>query len=179
MRSNHDCLLTSSNTVIKDNPLLNCRINGLEYRSPVVIILDKNLSVSINSKIFNKTLKNKIIIFYNKPNLKKIKYLKKRKVILIRSSLNSDNNLNLLKVLLKIKKLGFSRVFIECGEMLATNFFKNNLVNDFKLFISNHILKKNGSGSIKKYFRTFLKNKKYIIGKVNLFGEQLISFKVK
>ena len=29
MRSNHDCIITSSKTIIDDNPRLTCRINGL------------------------------------------------------------------------------------------------------------------------------------------------------
>ena len=40
MRSNHDCIMTSCKTIIKDNPILTCRINGLENRSPSRIILD-------------------------------------------------------------------------------------------------------------------------------------------
>ena len=39
-RSNHDCIVTSSNTVIEDNPKLDCRINGLENLTPTCIVLD-------------------------------------------------------------------------------------------------------------------------------------------
>ena len=46
-----------------------------------------------------------------------------------------------------------------------TSFFNKKLIDDFKLFISNKKFAKNGSGSIKKYFRTFLKNKKKNSGK--------------
>ena len=45
--SSHDCILTSSKTIIKDNPKLNCRINGLENKSPTRIIIDKNLKIPI------------------------------------------------------------------------------------------------------------------------------------
>jgi len=40
MRSNHDCIITSSKTIIKDNSELTCRIDGLKNRSPSRIILD-------------------------------------------------------------------------------------------------------------------------------------------
>jgi diaminohydroxyphosphoribosylaminopyrimidine deaminase / 5-amino-6-(5-phosphoribosylamino)uracil reductase len=179
MRAEHDCIITSSNTIIKDNPLLNCRINGLEDRSPVVLILDKNLKTPVNSKIFNSPKNSKVIIFYNKSNVRKIKLMNKNKVKLIKSTLNSNNKLDLTNIILKVKKLGFSRLFLECGEVLATSFLKQNLVNDFKLFISNDKLNNSGSGSIKKYFETFLKKKKYKVEKVNLFGEKLITFKLK
>jgi len=179
MRSSYDCVVTSSNTIIKDNPLLNCRIKGLESNSPTRIILDKDLNIPTYSKIINDDQNKRTIIFYNKINYKKIKFLKKKKVQLIKSTLNFNNHLNLVEVLTKIKNLGFSRVFLECGEVLATSFLKNNLVNDFKLFISNDRLNKSGTASIKKYFKTFLKKKKFIVEKVNLSGEKLISYKIK
>ena len=40
IRSNHDCIITSSKTIIDDNPKLNCRILGLENESPSRVILD-------------------------------------------------------------------------------------------------------------------------------------------
>ena len=56
---------------------------------------------------------------------------------------------------------------------------KKDLIDDFKLFISSENLGKSGSGNIKKYLRFFLKNKKKVIEKVNLYGEKLISYKLK
>ena len=50
MRSQHDCIITSSKTINKDNPQLNCRINGLERRSPARIILDKKFPIYKGSK---------------------------------------------------------------------------------------------------------------------------------
>ena len=68
---------------------------------------------------------------------------------------------------------------MECGETLASSFLNKNLVNDFKIFISDKKIGKTGSGSIRKYFNTFLKNKKPVVAKVNLYGEKLISYKIK
>ena len=63
MRSTHDVILTSSRTIKIDNPFLNCRIKGLEKASPVKIILDKNLSISIKSNVIKNSSNNKTIIF--------------------------------------------------------------------------------------------------------------------
>ena len=73
MRSIHDCILTSSETIIKDNPMLNCRIKGLESRSPSLVILDRKLRVSHKSKVFKNMTNRKIFIFYNIKNLKRLK----------------------------------------------------------------------------------------------------------
>jgi diaminohydroxyphosphoribosylaminopyrimidine deaminase/5-amino-6-(5-phosphoribosylamino)uracil reductase len=58
MRSNHDCILTSVQTVIADNSNLTCRVKGLEKNSPLRIILDKNLHIPINSNIIKSSHKN-------------------------------------------------------------------------------------------------------------------------
>ena len=62
---------------------------------------------------------------------------------------------------------------------LTTNFLRRNLVDDLNLFMSNKNLGKNGKNNIKKQLKLFLKNKKGINEKVNLFGEKLITYKIK
>ena len=178
MRSSHDCIMTSSKTIIKDNPRLTCTINGLENRSPSRIIFDNKLETQIKSKIIKESTNYRTIIFYNKINKNKIKLLSKLKIKLFKIPLDIDGNLDLKKSLIKAKELGFSRILIETGIKLTTNFLKKNLIDDFRLFISNENIGKNGSGNIKKYLKSLLKNKKGTIDKVNLFGEKLISYKL-
>ena len=179
MRSNHDSIITSSKTINIDNPILNCRINGLEMTSPARIILDTYLNITLKSNVIKDSFKYKTIIFYNKDDNKKIKLLKKFGVKIYKISLNSNGHIDLKKALIKAKKLGFSRIFLESGIKLTTNFLKENLVNNLNIFISNKKLNKDGQGSIKKYFTTLLKKKKFKVEKVNLFDEKLISYKIK
>ena len=70
-RIQNDGILISVKTLIKDNSMLDCRIDGLGHLSPTKIILDKNLDIPLNSKIINKKSKKKILIFYNKKKIKK------------------------------------------------------------------------------------------------------------
>ena len=53
---------------------------------------------------------------------------------------------------------------------LIFDFIKNNLVNDFKLFISNKKIGRNGRNNIQDNIHLYLKKKKYIIEKVNLLN---------
>ena len=176
MRSCHDCIITSSNTIIKDNPRLNCRIDGLKNRSPSIIILDKKLETPINSKIIkNSKPYNTIIFFYNK-NKKKIEYLKKLKIKLIEMPLSNKGNFDLEKVLLQIKLLGYSRIFLESGISLIGNFLKGALINNLYIFKSSRKLGKNGSKSMKSYMNLINKNKKNQ-EKVNLFGDKLLKYR--
>ena len=179
MRASHDCIMTSSKTIMDDNPRLTCRVDGLKNRSPSRIILDKKLNLPINSKIIKESSKYKTIIFYNKINKKKIKLLKKLKIKIFWIPLNKEHNLDLEKTLIQAKKMGYSRILIESGATLAGSFLNNNLVDDFKLFISNKNLKKQGGGEVKDLLKLLLKNKKIIKEKVNLFGDKLLSYKMK
>ena len=178
LRSFHDCIITSSKTIIKDNPELTCRIEGLYHRSPSRIVLDNKLKIHVGSKIIKEASKHSTIIFYNKINREKIKLLKKLKIKTYKIPLDGNKNLDLKESLLKAKELGFSRIFIETGIKLATGFLNKKLVDDFKLFVSNKNLGKNGNGSIWKSLGSFLKNKKKIVEKVNLSGDKLISYKI-
>ena len=177
LRSSHDCLITSLNTIIKDNPLLDCRIEGMEKRSPSIIVLDKYLKIPLNSRLIKNSNKRNIYIFFNKINKNKIKNLKKLKIKLIKMPLNYNNNFDLENILIRIKKLGFSRIFIECGLKLLGNFINKNLINNLYLFISDKKLKKNGSKSINKYMKIISKHNK-TEEKVNLLGERLIKYRL-
>ena len=179
LRSSHDCLVTTYNTVKNDNPRLNCRINGLSKRSPKIVILDRNLKTSPKSKIFNKKNNNNVIIFYNRNDRAKIKKFKDLKIKLIRMNLDAKNKFNLNEILIKIRNFGYSRVFVESGMNLIFDFIKNNLVDDFKLFISNKKIGRNGRNNIKDNIHLYLRKKKYIIEKVNLFGDKLFSYRIK
>jgi hypothetical protein len=52
-------------------------------------------------------------------------------------------------------------------------------VDDFQLFISSKNLGKNGNNSFKKNMKLFFKNRKFTNEKVNLFGDKLISYRIK
>ena len=61
LRSQNQGILTSYKTINNDDPLLNCRIQGLEKFSPVKFIIDKDLKLKKKLKIFkDKKIKNYI-----------------------------------------------------------------------------------------------------------------------
>lgn len=179
IRSYHDCLISSSKTVINDNPEFTCRIEGLNHKSPSRIILDNKLKINLKSKIIEESKKYRTIIFYNKENQIKLKKLRKLRIKTFKISLNLDGDLNLNECLFKARDLGFSRIFIESGLKLTKNFLKERLVDDFKIFISDKKLKNKGGGNIKNFLNNLLKNKQGNIEKVNLLGDRLITYKLK
>ncbi len=64
LRSEINAILIGVNTHNKDNPLLNCRINGLERLCPARFIIDPNLRIKKNSKLILSAKKIKTYIFH-------------------------------------------------------------------------------------------------------------------
>lgn len=179
IRSKHDCIMTSAKTLIKDNSRLTCRISGLENTSSARIILDRKLNLPLNLKIFKNASKLRTIIFYNDYNKRKIMLLKKNKVETYKVQLDRNNNFDLNAVLTKAKKIGFYRILLEAGAMLSKSFIMQNLVDDLRIFISKDKIGKSGIINIKTFLSKKLKNKQKNTEKLNLFGDSLISYKLK
>ena len=165
LRYKYDSILTTSQTVNSDNPILDCRLNGLEKFSPKRLILDKNLIVSKVSKIINDKNNKNIIIFHSTKNISKINFFRSKGLKLIYIPLNKNNQINLKQVFKEVYNNDISSIIIEGGKILTESLIKNKLINEFYLFKSNKKLGKLGDNNIKGIERklsTVFKNKKKI-----------------
>ena len=176
LRSMYDCLISTSKSINDDDSSLDCRIEGLENKSPDLVILDRNLRLKKNLNLFKKSKNRKILLFTCSNNKRKILYLKKRgiKVFLI-NSLKSRSDFSSLFFILKNK--GYSRIFVESGLTFLNFLIKNKFLKNIYLFKSANSLKKSGinyssSNIIKKI------NLKNLIT-VNLFGDKLYKERLK
>ena len=140
IRSKYDCLVTTSKTINDDNPLLDCRIEGLEKKTPDLVIIDRHLNINKNSKVFKKK-NRKIYILTSTNNTSKKDYFKKRGVKIVQIE---DINLNIRNVFYHIKNLGFNRILIESGITFLNKAIMSNIVKNFYLFKSSRMLKSKG-----------------------------------
>jgi len=173
LRSKYNCLLTTSKTINNDNPSLDCRIEGLENKSPILVIIDRFFKIKKNLNILR--IKNrKIYIFTTAVNKSKEKFFKRKGVKIIKMS---SENIKPKKILYRIKKLGLNRILVETGSSFLCQLLKLNLVNNLFLFKSSKKLlsngKNNSSFALIKKVNIYEKNKI----KVNLDGDNL--YKVK
>lgn len=113
MRKEFDCILTSSNTVLADNPIMKHKFK---------CILDKDLKVPQSANIFQQGQ----IYLASKENTP----LK-------------NGQLDLREILETLFEKGICSVFIECGGTLAGAFLKEGLVDEVYQFIAPKILNDN------------------------------------
>jgi diaminohydroxyphosphoribosylaminopyrimidine deaminase / 5-amino-6-(5-phosphoribosylamino)uracil reductase len=173
LRSRYDCLLTTSKTINKDNPLLNCRTKGLERKSPSLIILDRYFKIKKNIKILQ-TKKRKIYIFTTIHNKLKERFFRKKGIQIIKVPLKDLEPNNLFY---KIKKLGLNRVFVESGASFLSQLVKFNIVKNLYLFKSSKKLLFDGQNNCNIIYIKKIKLSKKIKVSVNLNGDSL--YKVK
>ena len=174
LRAKSDCMLVGASTIIKDNPLLNCRISGLEKSTPDLFILDSNLILSKKLNIF-KIKNRKIFIFYNNQKAKKLNTISGIKCIHIRQK-NGKLDLNL--VFNEIAKMGYNSVLVEGGRKLNTSLFQGNAVDQLfwfkssKKYGSNGIFAIEGQNSLMKDFISKFK----LVNKQNLSDDLLKTY---
>ena len=70
LRSKTQAILTTSKTILKDNPRFTVRKKNKIIKNLNVIIIDKNLNVPLNSNLLKNLHERRVIIFTSKENLK-------------------------------------------------------------------------------------------------------------
>ncbi|MBM5781872.1 MAG: bifunctional diaminohydroxyphosphoribosylaminopyrimidine deaminase/5-amino-6-(5-phosphoribosylamino)uracil reductase RibD [Pelagibacterales bacterium] len=119
LRSINDAIVVGANTVRKDDPFLNCRIEGLEDFSPKIFVIS-------NKKDFSP----KFNIFQNQQNQPAI------------------IGGNLKEILQNICNSGLNNVLVEGGSNLATQFLKEELVDELVWIRSQKIIGNDGIPAI-------------------------------
>lgn len=130
LRAEYDAVLVGTRTALSDDPMLTCRLPGMEDRSPVRIVLDGRLQLPLTSKLAAtaKTIPTWLIC---RPD-----------VDATRAAAFVDVGMRLVKVapddngrpeigaaLRELGTLGLTRILVEGGGMLAASLLRAGLVD--------------------------------------------------
>jgi diaminohydroxyphosphoribosylaminopyrimidine deaminase/5-amino-6-(5-phosphoribosylamino)uracil reductase len=176
IRSRYNCIISTSKTINADNSLLNCRIKGLENKSPDVVIIDRFLKIKNKLQLFKNIGNRKILVFTTSQNKKKINFLKKKGLkIYILKYLNNSKDYKFF--FNELKKLQYSRILVETGLTFVNFLIKNKFLHNLFIFKSNNLLKKNGIN----YANNSQIRSIRLINRinVNLLGDNLYKIKLK
>ena len=142
LRSQNDAIMTSSNTILKDNPRMDCRLNGLEKRSPTKIILDRYLKVSSDYDIYKSPTENDIFLYsllQMDHHLTENKFVKK---VQVDEKLNDKDFFNF--IFRDLANKGINNLLIETGSIINTLLLSLNLVDELVIFRSGSIIGNDG-----------------------------------
>ena len=138
LRSEVMSILVGINTVIKDNPMLDCRLeNG---KNPIRIIVDTTLKIPIDSKIVSSSKSIRTIVVTTKnANRNVMKLLEDKGVEIL--TVNLKNNLVDLKEMInKLGELNIDSILIEGGSSLNFSAINENIVDKIQVYVAPIIL---------------------------------------
>ena len=133
-RALNSAIFTSSKTVLYDNPQMTVRDNNLIkkiIKQPDLAVIDRNLEIPINSKIFKD--KSRLIYIFTSRTRSSKKY--KSNVILVKVS-SRNNLLDINECLEYLAKQDVNNVFLESGSRLMSSFLKDDFIDELLLYLS-------------------------------------------
>ena len=142
LRLKSQAILTTSKTILKDNPRFTVRKKDKILKNMNVVIIDKNLNTPLKSKLLKNLHEKRIIIFTAKNN-DKSKQLKQLGCEIIKMKIE-NKKLNLKKIFSYLYKLKISDLFVEAGGVLFADLIKNNLVDELHLFKAPFLIGEDG-----------------------------------
>ncbi len=136
-RAQASVILTGIGTVLKDNPRLNCRLDGIK-KQPTRVIVDSKLNTPVDAKLFevegdvciavaNTTIANaRNSIFSGKAKIKEFG--------------NDKGQVDLTQLLKWLTENEANEVFVEAGPQLVGSLFTEKLVDELILYVAPSLL---------------------------------------
>jgi diaminohydroxyphosphoribosylaminopyrimidine deaminase/5-amino-6-(5-phosphoribosylamino)uracil reductase len=128
LRSSMNSVMTAIGTVEADDPMLNCRLSGLENTPLIRIVLDSNLRISTESKLV-KTAKQYPLWVLSCVAGEKKEALDKLGVRVISVQKNSEGKIDLHAALKILANEGIMSILVEAGAKLNSALLKEDLVD--------------------------------------------------
>jgi diaminohydroxyphosphoribosylaminopyrimidine deaminase/5-amino-6-(5-phosphoribosylamino)uracil reductase len=136
LRAQCDAILVGVGTVLSDDPLLTCRLPGMEARSPVRVVLDRSLRIPGTSRLVHSARETSLWVMTS--NLAEAPAAMKlgaagAEVIRIATTTTPSPGLDLLGVLHALSEKGITRLLVEGGARVASSFVAAGLADEIWL----------------------------------------------
>lgn len=136
-RNEFSAIMVGIGTVLKDDPMLNCRMeNG---RDPIRIICDSHLQIPLNSKIVESAPEIRTFVAAieetEKTNKEKIRQLAKQKVgvLLVKEK---DGHIDLDDLMMRLGQMKIDGILLEGGGSLNWSMVRAGYVNEMRVFVA-------------------------------------------
>jgi diaminohydroxyphosphoribosylaminopyrimidine deaminase / 5-amino-6-(5-phosphoribosylamino)uracil reductase len=131
LRAKHDAILIGIGTALADDPMLDCRLPGLEDRSPVRVVLDSHLRLPPTSKLVESAQRIPTMVFTAADGGDR---LRGHGVEVLRVLHDEHGRPALVAVLGVLAGRGFTRLLVEGGATVMSAFLRERLVDRLEIF---------------------------------------------
>jgi diaminohydroxyphosphoribosylaminopyrimidine deaminase/5-amino-6-(5-phosphoribosylamino)uracil reductase len=134
LRAQCDAILVGIGTVRADDPLLTCRLPGMEVRSPVRVVLDRALRLSGASRLVHSARRTPLwVVTSELAEASAATKLGAAGAQVIRVRPSTGSGLDLAAVLHALADWGITRLMVEGGAKVASSFVSAGLVDEIWL----------------------------------------------
>ncbi len=131
LRAQCDAILVGIGTVLSDDPLLTCRLPGMEARSPVRIVLDRSLRIAGDSRLVHSAREHPLWVMTSDiseaPAAMKLGAAGAQ---VMRVTIAAGGGLDLTAVLHALAEKGITRLLVEGGSRVASSFLAAGLADE-------------------------------------------------
>jgi diaminohydroxyphosphoribosylaminopyrimidine deaminase/5-amino-6-(5-phosphoribosylamino)uracil reductase len=133
LRAQCDAILVGIGTVLADDPLLTCRLPGMEARSPVRVVVDRALRIPATSRLVHSARNTPLwVVTSNLAEAPAAAMLGAVGAQVIRVA-STPTGLDLPAAAHVLAERGITRLLVEGGARVASSFVAANLVDEFWL----------------------------------------------
>jgi diaminohydroxyphosphoribosylaminopyrimidine deaminase / 5-amino-6-(5-phosphoribosylamino)uracil reductase len=135
LRAQSDAILVGIGTILADDPLLTCRLPGMEKRSPVRVVLDNSLRIPSDSRLVRTARETPLwVIAAELADAPAAARLGASGAQVMRVIPKAGSGLDLRAVLHALSDKGITRLMVEGGSRVASSFVAAGLVDEVWLF---------------------------------------------
>lgn len=135
IRAHSDAILVGRNTALVDNPMLTCRLPGLEDRSPVRVVVDARLDLPAVSKLAESARETPVWVLAA-PERDRSGALEAKGVQVLDVTPTADGSVDLSSGLAILAGRGINTVMVEGGARIAASLLEADLIDEVFLFRS-------------------------------------------
>jgi diaminohydroxyphosphoribosylaminopyrimidine deaminase/5-amino-6-(5-phosphoribosylamino)uracil reductase len=130
LRATHDAILVGTGTVLADDPQLTCRLPGLKARSPVRVVLDRQLRIPLGARLIAEARQVPTwLVTLPTADGDKQQALRYAGVEIIDGTTDTAGRLDLTAALQSLGDRGLTRLLVEGGGELAAALLRVGLVD--------------------------------------------------